>query len=107
MWVEELPLVLLALRVSPRTEDNLSPAERVFGTPTTIPSNFPDERDPEPELYSAVLQRAVLLTPPPPVAHAQTPTVYVDPKLLQAKYVYVRRDGVKNLYNIFMRGLLK
>ena len=94
-WVEELPLVLLALRVSPRTEDDLSPAERVFGTPTSVPSDFSDERSPEPESYSSVLQLAISNTPPPPIVHGQTPSVYVAPKLLRAKYVYVRRDGVK------------
>jgi hypothetical protein len=39
-WSEELPCVLLGLRVQPREDYGLSPAEAVFGTPIVLPNKF-------------------------------------------------------------------
>jgi hypothetical protein len=39
-WSEELPFVLLCLRVQLREDSGLSPAEAVFGTPIVLPNEF-------------------------------------------------------------------
>jgi hypothetical protein len=39
-WPEELPFVLLGLRVQPREDTGLSPAEAVFGAQIVLPNEF-------------------------------------------------------------------
>jgi transposase InsO family protein len=39
-WADELPFVLLSLRVQPRKDTGLSPAESVFGAPIVLPNEF-------------------------------------------------------------------
>jgi hypothetical protein len=39
-WAEELPFVLLSLRVQPREDTGLSLAEAVFGTSIVLPNEF-------------------------------------------------------------------
>jgi Integrase core domain/Integrase zinc binding domain len=43
MWTAHLPWVLLGLRAAPLEEDNISPAQAVFGTPIDLPGQFLDE----------------------------------------------------------------
>jgi hypothetical protein len=40
-WTAHLPWVLLGLRAAPHEEDNISPAQAVFGTPIVLPGQFP------------------------------------------------------------------
>jgi transposase InsO family protein len=42
-WTAHLPWVLLGLRAAPREEDNISPAQAVFGTPIVLPGQFLNE----------------------------------------------------------------
>jgi transposase InsO family protein len=39
-WAEELPFVLLGLRIKPREDTGLSPAESVNGAPIVLPNEF-------------------------------------------------------------------
>jgi hypothetical protein len=39
-WTDELPFVLLGLRVQPRENTGLSLAESVFGAPFVLPNEF-------------------------------------------------------------------
>jgi transposase InsO family protein len=39
-WTAHLPWVLLGLRAAPRKEDNIFPAQAVFGTPIVLPGQF-------------------------------------------------------------------
>jgi hypothetical protein len=41
-WTAHLPWVLLGLRAAPREEDNISPAQAVFGTPIVLPGQVLD-----------------------------------------------------------------
>jgi transposase InsO family protein len=43
VWTAHLPRVLLGLRAAPREEDNISPAQAVFGTPIVLPGQLLDE----------------------------------------------------------------
>ena len=95
-WADDLPLVLLGLRVTPRADDNLSPAERMFGTSTSVPSSFPELRAEESDDYPSRMQRALdALTPPPTRPTPPTIPVFTDPKLAECSHVFVRRDGHK------------
>jgi hypothetical protein len=49
-WSEELPFVLLGLQAQPREDTGLSPAEAVFGTPSTGPAAELSGRFPPPLL---------------------------------------------------------
>ena len=94
-WADDLALVLLGLRVMPR-EDDLSPAERVFGTSTSVPGSFPDLRADETNDYVSRMQRALVgLLPPPTRPPPTTRAVFSDPKLYTATHVFIRRDGHK------------
>ena len=88
-------MVLLGLRVSPSPVDSLSPSERVFGSPTAIPSSFPDVQEPEQDTYASVLRRAMLGTSAPPVSHARDSPVWIDPKLQECSHVFIRRQGLR------------
>jgi transposase InsO family protein len=44
MWTAHLPWVLLGLHAAPREEDNISPAQAVFGTPIVLPGQFLDDK---------------------------------------------------------------
>ena len=95
-WAEDLPLVLLGLRVTPRGDDDLSPAERVFGTTTAVPSSFPDLRAEASDDLPARLRRALEdLTPPQTRPTPATVPVFLDPKLDDCSHVFIRRDGHK------------
>ena len=41
-WMQSLPWVLLGLRAAPRSDDDASPAERVYGWPLTLPGSLLD-----------------------------------------------------------------
>jgi hypothetical protein len=57
-WSAHLPWVLLGLRAAPREEDNISPAQSVFGTPIVLPGQFLDENAnfDESDFYKKLLQ---------------------------------------------------
>ncbi len=39
-WTAELPWVLLGLRLQPREDSNISPAQAVYGTPLVLPNQY-------------------------------------------------------------------
>ncbi|OBQ31888.1 MAG: hypothetical protein AN484_28510, partial [Aphanizomenon flos-aquae WA102] len=39
-WAADLPWVLIGLRAQPREDNNLSPAEQVYGSPIVLPNQF-------------------------------------------------------------------
>ena len=96
-WANDLPLVLLGLRVTPREDDmSMSPAERVFGSATSIPSSFPDLRQEESGSFPSRMQNALEnLTPPPTRPPPPSRPVFYDPKLQDCSHVFIRRDGHK------------
>jgi hypothetical protein len=95
-WSKELPFVLLGLRVQPREDTGLFPAEAVFGAPIVLPNEFlQNEEMPVDAIiknFSKTLHvPAVSL--PRHNSSAQLP--YELPgDLLSAPLVWVRRGGV-------------
>jgi transposase InsO family protein len=70
-WQEDLPLILLGLRAQPRTEDDTSPAEAVYGSPLVLPGTFTDAADLSPAQLADLLKPSTCL-PPRPVQPAPT-----------------------------------
>ena len=56
-WYDQLPLVLLGLRVSPNENSNVSTAEMVYCTTLAMPGTFLDEPEPPGEVFQRQLRR--------------------------------------------------
>ena len=92
-WYDQLPLVLLGLRVSPKEDSNVSTAEMVYGTTLALPGTFLDEPEPPGEVFQRQLRRAFDRWEPPEPFRSVKPLGYVDRRLHQVSHVFVRRDG--------------
>ena len=92
-WYDQLPLVLLGLRVSPKEYSNVSTAEMVYGTTLALPGTFLDEPEPPGEVFQRQLRRAFDRWEPPEPFRSVKPLGYVDRRLHQVSHVFVRRDG--------------
>jgi len=96
-WVEQLPLILLALRATPREDSARSPAESVFGSKLVLPGEFLGSAEPEPAGFFSKLQEAMVGFRPSPTVHnlpgdhdlPSTPSA----ELFTASHVLVRKDG--------------
>ena len=97
-WMDELPFVLLGLRTTWRQEPDCSPAELVYGQALNVPGQFlPDpDKQATPNLpFLRNLQDTVRkFAPTPPTRHGQQP-VQLSKNLMDADYVFVRKDGYK------------
>jgi hypothetical protein len=97
-WTAHLPWVLLGLRAAPREEDNISPAQAVFGTPIVLPGQFLDANANvnEPEFFikfSNELGAAESVATRHNSARARDVPDELPADLLRAPAVLVRRDG--------------
>jgi Integrase core domain len=93
-WTAHLPWVLLGLC----EEDNISPAQAVFGTPIVLPGQFLDENANFNESdffkkFSKEIGAAETLPTRHNVARAQQAPEDLTADLLRAEAVLVRRDG--------------
>ena len=91
-WSSELPLVLLGLRSAPREDTNVSAAEMLYGTALTLPSSFVDPR-PDDTLSFFSRMRRNLLSLPVQQTRPSPRSDWLDPRLMDASHVFVRRDG--------------
>ena len=92
-WVQQLPLVMLGLRTTPKGGIDLSAAEMVYGTTLCLPGEFLDVSEPPSDKFFHKLRAAFdAFTPSQPV-HASTPPSRINPQLQQVSHVFVRRDG--------------
>lgn len=93
-WVAQLPWVMMGIRSTPREDENVSPAEAVFGSQLVVPGQFLDSAEPPPEAFFEALRSSTSPLASPPSHHvpAAQPTE-LPPDLLNAEYVLVRRDG--------------
>ena len=99
-WVEELPWILLGLRNAPKEEFGYSSAELVYGKSLTVPGEFiPPGFTNDPAQESPLKFRGNIPTnfPHPASSHSSTAT-FVPPSLMTAKYIYVRRMVLRDLY---------
>jgi len=91
-WPLHLPWVLLGLRAAPKEDSAISSAELVFGSALTLPGQFLAQTEQPPEMFVQQLRETSPL-PTRPVTYAEA-AASVPEKLMNAKYVYVRRGGV-------------
>lgn len=101
-WVERLPLILLMLRTSPRSDGQPSPAEIVFGTTLRLPIDLlvpPTTREYlDPADYSDRLKEHMQKVTPIITKHnISSNTSYIDPRLKIASKVWVRNMTKKGL----------
>ena len=89
-WLAALPWVLLGLRSTPRTDDDLSAAEAVYGWPLVLPGSILDVEDLALQEVSTAVQRIKQGFPvrgaPEPVPLKKVPIM---------RYAYLRQDGVR------------
>ena len=99
-WTDELPIVLLAIRATPKEDLACSPAELVFGSTVRLPGEFyetstqvtagPDDQQ---ALLTCLRETIRGLRYTPPLAHGQARPSYTPPALRTAKFVLVRHDA--------------
>ena len=98
-WVDELPWVLLGIRVVPKDDLHTSSAELVYGEPLMIPVDFTSSNSTPWDATNLVRPNNLPISTS---AH-ETPSGYVPTTLKSAKYVFVRLDAhrkpIQNPYN--------
>jgi transposase InsO family protein len=95
-WMTHLPWVLLGLRAAPKEDTAVSSAEMLYGLPLTLPGQFLEAIEPPASEFLQKLQDTVVTqsfpTRPVPACRSSDSL----PKgLMEATYVYLRRDGNK------------
>ena len=101
-WMDHLPLVLLGIRTSIRSDTGWCPAELVYGATLRLPGEFlfpPEDPSftPSTEFVSR-LRASLAAMRPAPAAHHRPPSHApqgVPPSLVGVSHVYVRVDAVK------------
>ncbi|OBQ32716.1 MAG: hypothetical protein AN484_27720, partial [Aphanizomenon flos-aquae WA102] len=96
-WAADLPWVLLGLRAQPREDNNLSPAEEVYGSPIVLPNQFLPGQDITSEQFISKMHN-ILDTKIVPLPSFHTGRERVLPaslpdELVRSPLVWVRRDG--------------
>ena len=93
-WAQDLPLIMLALRSTPRDDNGVSPAEMVYGSVLSLPSAFLDARPPPSADFLQRLRLAAAALPVVPTRSAAVPVAaWMDDALQTCTHVWVRRDG--------------
>lgn len=92
-WADELPWVLLGLRITPREDSTTSPSESVFGSVVSSPSAFLDGLAEPDEEFTRRLVRLMENLPVQPARHNSSTSTWVDNRLFSTTHVFVRRDG--------------
>ena len=97
-WVDDLPVVLLAIRTTPKFDLGASAAELLYGTTLRLPGDMvvgSSNGNLEPDRHIRQLRTCMKrLANVPPAYHGE-PHVYLHPDLNNAKFVYVREDAVR------------
>ena len=88
---------MLGLRATPADASSISPASSVYGAELTLPGEFLGAPDPPSSVFLEDFRRRMDLSMPTPVRHNSATQSPPDPdtykKLMEAKFVFVRRDG--------------
>ena len=98
-WMDDLPLVMLGIRSSWRTELDCAPCELVFGTTLSVPGSFFQEKvdreaRPSTEFVSS-LKTAMSQLQPTQMAHHAIAKTNVPVALEKTSHVFVRTDAAR------------
>lgn len=96
-WTEALPLVLLGLRSSLKTDIDGTVAELVYGTPLRLPNELWDNPsvDTQPHEFLIKLREVMQSLKPVPTSDHSKRTIFVHGSLMTCTHVFVRCDAVK------------
>ena len=91
-WPNQLPLILLSLRSTPKQNLDTSPAELVFGQAPRLPGYFIDTMEIQPpyhDLLHTLHKTMNQISFVPPAYHGE-PNSYLPPNMYNAKFIFVR-----------------
>lgn len=97
-WHDDLPIVMLGIRTSVKTDLKCSPAELVYGTTLRLPGEFFQHTTNafvDPTLFLGRLRNIMQKQQPVQTQHHGTRSSYVPDALKHATHVFVRHDAVK------------
>ena len=98
-WMDHLPMVMLGIRSTGRTELDCSPAELVYGTALKVPGFMIGDTGESQELPSTEFIQDLFVKmrdlTPVEMAHHATAKVNVPAAIESADYVYIRTDAVR------------
>ena len=97
-WMDDLPLVLLGIRTSWRTELECSPSDLVYGMTVAVPGSFlePVKREELPTTdFVRDLYRSMREFEPTQTSHHTVPKTHVPSSLATSEAVYIRDDAVR------------
>lgn len=96
-WVQNLPAILLMLRVAHKPDIDASPAELVYGSTLKIPGEFFNDSTPTKIDSEAVNQfrESMRCLRPTNTAHHSIPKTFESKSLSTASHVFVRNDSVR------------
>lgn len=96
-WIDSLPIVLLGLRSTFKTDLNATPAEMVYGSTLKLPGEFfdkPSNEYTESEFVDK-LRKVMDNLRPVPTSNHSTNKVFVQKDLKTCTHVFVRDDTVR------------
>ena len=105
-WVAQFPLVMLGVRSSPKDESGLSPAEAVYGSTLSLPSEFLEHSEFPPESLLRNIEKTVLGFYGPPWHHMipQPKPQPLPRALIDTEFAFFCDDTSKPLLSPLYRG---
>jgi uncharacterized protein (DUF2267 family) len=97
-WSTKLPMVLLALRSTIKTDVGLAPAEMVYGTTLRLPGELFHPAPPTakpPEFITALRDAMAQLRPTPGTDHNTKRSIFVPSDLSNVSHVFLRIDAIR------------
>lgn len=99
LWTLRLPIVLLALRNTVKTDIGHSPADMVYGTALRLPGEYfhsttPQELQP-PELVASLRTTMAQLRHTPGTNHNSRRSIFIPEELNRVSHVFIRIDAVQ------------
>lgn len=101
-WVDVLPIVLLGLRSSYKTDIKSTAAEMTFGTSLKLPGDFfvsDNKTTGAASEFVIALKKKMQSIRPTAAAHHATNRVFIHPDLHSSSHVFVRVDRVKTPFH--------
>jgi Integrase zinc binding domain/Integrase core domain len=94
-WLQQLPWALLGIRVTPRGQHEISPAEAVYGEQILLPNEWLDRPAASEADLASIAAKMSSFSPAAPVHHARSvrpDASHLPEALMAAKFVWVRVD---------------
>lgn len=96
-WADNLPMIMLGLRISFKNDLKTTPAELVYGTTLRIPGKFFEEarnNHSQSEILADLRKTMEAIKPTQTSNHAKV-TTFIDSNLQSCSHVFVRNDSIK------------